>query len=176
MSLTLQANRRIYASILLMLVIAPLTSVAYLLFDRKEIVEGWYYTNLFFFLYVMGPKLSEVFILTGIFILFPADSRRAWVLVIPLGLTASKMLWLSTVSSNEEFHQVVPMFFVVAAALISIVWLFTFNWLMHRQFHQFDALCKRILLIKDATAVPAETRLALMEPEVEKLRDFHKQY
>lgn len=164
-----------------MLLVAPLSGIAYQFLDPKASVQWlwwkWYYSNAYYLFFTVGPHLSDLMIYTGLFLLFPADSRRAWFLVIPTGLTMSKILWLGTVTTNEQFHQIVPLFFVVVAGLIAVVWLFTFNWLMHRQFHEFDSICKRILQIVDASGVvDAKTQIEMIAPETEKLRTFHNKY
>jgi hypothetical protein len=170
--LSLETNKRIYVAVTLMLLIAPLSSISYLLFDSASVDTSWYYQSYYNLFYVISPRLFEILTCTGVYLLFAEGSKRAWFLLIPIGLSLAKILWLITVSSNEEFHQVVPVFFLVLAGLISAVWLFTFDWMMHLHFHWRQSKISRAegILMSEAFDDATARRMA-----VEQLQAARKQ-
>jgi hypothetical protein len=50
--------------------------------------------------FFIGPELFLLFTLSGIFFLFPTNSRRAYFLVIPMGQTLAKLFIFITATSN----------------------------------------------------------------------------
>jgi len=144
LSHTLQANHRLYLAIILMLVLAPLASVGYMLFDSKVVVPGWYYQSYYYLFYVLCPWLTVILFSTGLFLTFPAGTRRAWFTTVPVTTAISKILWLCTITSNEDFHHVVPTYFLLVALFLALLWLFLIDWLMSRQYHGIDALIARM--------------------------------
>jgi len=130
---TLKVNLRLNLAIAFMLVIAPLVNVSYRVFDHTQVVDGWYYTNYHDLFYVLCPWLALILFSTGIFLLFPQGSKRAWLLVLPVMAAVSKCLWLIQITSNEEFHQTVPIYFLLPALSIAFIWIFLIDWLMARK-------------------------------------------
>jgi hypothetical protein len=202
-SRTLRVNNRLYVALVFMLVAAPLASVCYQLLalfsetfertapalhwyagqhwfaDNGNLVDGWYYKNWFYFFLTLAPFICQSMVSVGLFFLFPEDSKRAYFLVIPLSMSISKILWLITVDSNADYHRIVPSFFVVLAGLIAFLILFTFNWLMARKYHVFDALCARVAQIiqaRKSKLIDEETADRLLGQEAEKLKAFNQQF
>lgn len=150
---------------IIMLVVAPLTGVAYQLFDRSVKVEGWYYVNYYYLFFVLTPHLTLLTVLTGVFLLFPQDSKRAFFLIIPAGWHMAKIFWILTIGSNEDFYRLVPSSFFVLGGLAATVWLFTFNWMMSLHFHKRAGHLARAEGILQAPGVdPADkVRIATQE-------------
>jgi hypothetical protein len=129
------ANNRIYWGLVLMGVVSPLSACVYMLFSRTEVIDGWYYVNYFHLFLTIGPSLFVFFLLTGAFLLFPDGCKRAYALVVPTGYTISKILWLLTVTSNEQFWQMPTGSFLFAGVLISFTLFIMLDWLAHNKFH-----------------------------------------
>lgn len=138
------SNKRVYLGLMLLLVVTPMSGVGYQLFDKHVHVEGWYYVNNFYLFLVLCPYISVVTALTGIFFLFPENSKRAYFLIIPAGYHVGKILWLITVDSNEDFYRTVPSTFWLLGALAAFVWLFTSNYLMGLHYHLHDGFVARV--------------------------------
>lgn len=194
-SRTLNVNHRFIIAVVFMLLLAPAAGFIYHVFDRKVVMvlfEGqhfydaygerwdfWYHKNLFFFFMVQGPHFAQTLFFIGIFFLFPENSRRAYFLIIPLATAISKMIWLCVVNSNDEFYATPGFYYVVVGAAVAWLLLFTFNYLTHRKYHVFDALCARVLHIIQARKgklIDEETADRLLEQEAAKLRTFNQQY
>lgn len=128
------SNSRTYSGLSIMLVAAPLASVCYQFFPLHPIDKTWYYLNMYYFLLTLAPDLSFLLYVTGLFLIF-STSKRAYFLIIPAGYHIAKIIWLVTVSSNEDFYRIVPFSFFVLGGLLASVWLFTFDFLMKLHFH-----------------------------------------
>jgi hypothetical protein len=148
LALAATANSRVYVGLGLMGVVSPLAGVAYLVFDRTAIDVEWYHLNYFHLFFLLGPYLSLLIILIGIFLLFPRGCKRAFAMVLPTGFVLAKILWLISVTSNQEFWQVVPASFVMLAMLMSAALFLMINWLTWTQFHGKDSFEKREMGIK----------------------------
>lgn len=172
---TLRVNHRLYLAIVFMLVLAPLANVGYQLFDPSVRGSFLYYENAYYLLFILSPWMSLVLFCSGIFLLFPAGSRRAWFIAIPLISAFFKIIWLTTVSSNAEFHQVVPLYFLLPAASVAFVWLFLLDWLMARKYHGIDALVARMDGLFQTNMDPKDKLQYLRKTWIE-LKNFNKQF
>lgn len=141
--LSLAANKRLYVGLILIGVVAPLSGVSYMLFDRTVMVEGWYYVNNFYLFLVLGPSITQVCLLLGVYHLFPRKSKRAFLLTIPMGFSVGKIIWLITVTSNEELHSLTPANIILVGGLVSFVVMFSIEWFAWRNEHRFRAFCSR---------------------------------
>lgn len=158
-----------------MLVVAPVTSAVYHLFDYRIADQSWFYLNYYFLFFSLCPHLSMVAIYTGLFFLFPRHSKRAYFIAVPLTLTIAKILWLITVTTNAEFHQVVPLDFYAIGLVMAALWLFASNYLADLRYHKFDGIVARILGLARLDMDPMK-KAELLEEQIHKLRDFHRQY
>jgi hypothetical protein len=175
--MTSTANARIYVGLGLMGVIAPLAACAYLLFDRGEVDSSWYHLNYFHLLFLLGPHLFELFCLLGAFLLFPQGSKRAYLIAIPAGYVLAKIVWLISVTNNQEFWQVVPSSFVLGGIAISGVVLKIMNWLTWRQFHAVDSFeAKQKGLYQIANDLPAEKYRSMMQETLRNKYEFNSKY
>lgn len=191
-SRTWKVNHRFIIAVVFMLVLAPVAGIIYHAFDRKAVMvlfEGqhfydaygvrwdqWYHKNLFFFFMVQGPHIAQTLFFIGIFFLFPENSRRAYFLIIPLAISISKILWLCMVNSNDEFYATPGFYYMIVAAAVAWLLLSTFNYLVHRKYHWFDALCTRVITLAKDKSLDPELRNQYLEQEAEKLRVFNQQY
>lgn len=151
----------------MILVVAPVLGVAYQLFDSTEQMHGWYYSNWFYFLFVIGPHVQMIVILTGVMFLFADDDRRSLVLILPAGYEFGKLFWLTQVTSNTELHSVVPASFLIVGADVAIIYGFLFNYLMALHYHKRSrpvstmegaAMCEAISEAQLRAIVIAETQ------------------
>lgn len=154
------ANNRTYLALLLMLVAAPLSGVAYQLFDSTAVVEGWYYKNYFYLLFVLSPHLHMVIALVGVFLLFNND--RGYFVAIPAGYHVAQIMWLITVEKNADLHSVVPGAFLLVAMLATVVGLFTFNYLMGLHYHKVLGPICSALGIANAPGVDDSTKVEVI--------------
>lgn len=173
-----QVNRRTFVGMGLMGVVAPLSACFYMLFDwRVDKVAGWYHDNYFHFFLLLAPYFFVMFCLLGVWFLFPHRSARAYGLVVPMGYTVSKILWLALVSNDAEFYSVVPLSFVLMGGLLSVFLFIAFDWLAHNVFHRQDAFERRIeTLYNGIDLVDGETFKGLFKKSVEEKKAFIKQY
>lgn len=170
---SIDSNFRIFIAVGFMLVAAPLSGVAYQLFPQQPINEDWFYLNAHYFLLAIGPHIQMILLLTGVFFLMPI-SRRMWFVALPLAIPISKLLWLITVTSNIEYQSFVPWSFVLIGFLFALIWLFTFHWLTHRKYHEFDAICARIEGLIKLPNLDDHTKVELLEKQFNDLRIAHK--
>ena len=171
----LRLQQRVRLALIILMVAAPLSSVAYLLFDETPHDLTRYYVNDHYLFYVLCPRIYELLNFIGIFLLFPEGKKRAYFIALPFGLTLAKIIWLCQVSTDAEFHQIVPSYFIVAATLLGTVILFTINWLTHSLYHRFDAHIARIIGLMKINIDPLQKQ-AMIEKELTELKNFHHQY
>jgi hypothetical protein len=158
-----------------MLVLAPLSNVGYQLFDPAIRGAIPYYENSYYLLFVLSPWIALALFSSGLFLLFPKASRRGWFLVIPVTAAICKVIWLFTITSNEEFHRIVPLYFLFPAAAIAFIWLFLLDWLIHRKYHRKDALHARMDGLFMAN-LPADDKIRHLRTTWTDLKNFDKEY
>lgn len=130
-----------------MLIVAPLSGVTYLLFDDRLEDSTWFMLNSYQLFLQLGPYLCICFCLMGATLLFPQDSRKAYFLLPPLAIYITKILWLCSVTTNEEYNSfftVAPIYFFLAGLAIAFTLIFTFNWIMTLHFHKREGIRARI--------------------------------
>lgn len=165
------SNNRTYAALLLILVFAPLSGVAYLLFDQTVKETDWYYRNYFYLFYMLSPHIHMTLTLTGVFLLFP-ESRKGFFLIVPITYHVAKIMWLPTVTTNQELNSWIPGAFWLTAILTAAVWLFLFNYLMSLHYHKRAgsyARAEGILLVR---GIDNETKIALALEEIKKAKSI----
>lgn len=164
---------------MLICVATPLAGVVYHLFDSSVRIQGWYYSNLFWLFYVIGPHLQMLLTLTGIFLVLPENTKvttgretvvtknyRAYFLLIPVGYHIAKILWYSLwVSSDEDIRQMMPGTFLILLPITGFVWLKTADYLINLHFHKRAGHIARARGILTLTDIDSEqqVRMALRE-------------
>lgn len=162
------SNNRTYAGLLLIMVVAPLSGVAYQLFDSSAHVDGWYYVNTFYLLYMLGPHIQGIITLTGILFLFPENRTRSFALAIPTGYHFAKVVWLIQVTSNDEINSLLPAAFIFAGICIGLFWLVSFDMLMSLHYHKRAGALARAEGILKAPNIPDSQRVSLAVKEFDK--------
>lgn len=188
-----KVNGRLLVALVLMLVAAPALMVSYHIFDQTATLvlypgqhfydrhgvrfDFWFYKNYYYLFMTLAPYMAVTVGCLGAFLLFPENSKRRYFIVPLLVYAISKIMWLLTVESNEDYDGIVPAFFLIVAGLIVFLILFTFDYLMARKFHHFDGLCIRMLtLIKNEAGLDEVTRNRALAEVAEDLKAFNKQF
>lgn len=169
---TIDTNYRIFLGGLMLLVVAPLSGVAYQLFDINADYPGWYYGNYYYLFLVLCPQISMGIMLTGIFFLFPL-SKRTWFISMPLAYPVSRILWIISAESNDQFNQITPGYFLLIGLVFSIIWLLSFNFLVNRKYHKFDGICARLEGVLKSPGLDSQTKIELATPLIEEIRHFN---
>lgn len=163
------SNVRAYLGIIL-LTVSPCAEIAYKLFD---VHAGHGYWNTYFFLYEIGPHFNVIIIATGLFFLFRTSNKLRFAVIIPVAYQFSKILWLCTVSSNEDFHRVVPWSFLIIGISVSILWFMLFDYLMTLHFHKRMGAVSRILgILEEKVKLDDHTRVVIAQNELKKLKEL----
>jgi hypothetical protein len=187
---TFKVNNRLYAGLFLLLVVAPFTSCIYTFFDSsvgfpispdilRAVREGnppegfWYYVNWYYFFISICPHLFTVTSLVGIFLLFPVRHVPSYGIAAPLGYEVSKIIWLSTVESNAEFNQLVPLSILLSGVLLTVIVMLSARFWMDRKFHKYDGIMARIIGLIDAPGIDPDTRKKHMKTVFSELKNIH---
>lgn len=148
--------------------LSPLASVSYHLFDRTSYNETDFYGNAFYYFYSVCPYISLLLCLTGVFLLFPEFSKRKFFLLIPSTYYFSKIIWLSMVDNNADFHRIVPWSVVGLALVAALVWYFTWEWLMTLHFHKKTGHLARVEGILNTPGLEDSYRVEIARQEFKK--------
>lgn len=163
------SNNRTYAGLLLILVFAPLSGVAYLLLDPMAKDVDWYYRNYFYLFYMLSPHIHMTLTLTGVFLMFPSN-RKSYFLVVPVTYHLAKIMWLPMVTTNQELNSWIPGAFWMTALLTAIIWLFMFDYLMELHYHKRTRPVTTMLGAVKCRAISDAKYRELSEKELETLR------
>lgn len=143
----IETSKRILAGMIVVLIVAPLSGVTYLLFNDTLEDPAWFMLNYYQLFLQLGPYLCICFCLIGASLFFPVNSRKAYFLLPPLAIYVTKILWLCTVETNEEYNSfftIAPFYFFLTGAIIALILIFTFNWIMTLHFHKREGIRARI--------------------------------
>lgn len=175
-ALAATSNGRIYMGAWMIAVLCPLAEVMYHFFDPRDYDPSGYYGGPYWYFYSIGPHVSGLLLATGFFLLMPPLSRAKYLALIPAGYRFAKILWVSQVTTNEEFHQIVPGSFILTGILIGIVWLIAFDWLMDMHFHKREGIIARIIGIMSSPGISAEDKERLSKDQIKNLDALHHLY
>lgn len=142
-----KTNGRALVGLSLILIVAPLAGAAYQVFDVTHVDRTWWWRTWYDFLYVQGQYACIILCLLGAALLLPQNSKRSYFLTAPISLYVAKILWLCTVTSNDQFNAswlLIPAYFFIAATIIAFILVFTFNWLVTLHFHKREGIRARI--------------------------------
>jgi len=168
-------NSRIAIAIALIAVCAPATYTAFLLFPAKPINPQWFYLNWHYYLLTIGPHLYILTTLTGVFLLFPAHSKRAYFLLLPGGTITAQIINLSLATSNADINHVMEWYTLLLGTGIILILFITADYLTHRKYHQYDALMARAKGLMDCN-IDKDVKLKHLKTVFEDLRQFHRQF
>jgi hypothetical protein len=171
-------NQRHAVGIIFLLVIAPLSSVAYQLFDPSVRVDSWYYANNYYFFFVISNYLMLAFASVGIFLLFPQKYKTSYLATVwPLGYALSKLIFYSFfVNSNEQFHQGSHWVLLLSGLFIAIGLLLSADYLAYRKYHLKDGNIARWKGIIAMKGISAEDKMRLLENQSLELENFNQRY
>lgn len=174
----LLASKRYTSGIVFLLVITPLSSVFYQVFDPEVLNRGWYYVNLYFLFCTLSPYLMLFFASIGVFLLFPVKCKTSYLAtVFPAGYAITKLIYLTFfVESNEQFHQSASWMLYGAGLLTAIGFLLSADYLLYRKYHLKDGIeCRRVGIMK-MPGVDAETKLRLLELVQLEMENLNSKY
>ncbi len=154
---------------LLLLVLAPISEVAFRLFDRRAGDPSEYW-NAFYFMQSAGPHISGLLVATAFFLLLHDKMRT--LAILPGAYKLSKILWLSQVSTNEQYHQFVPWGFLLIGLSTSIIWFVTVDYLMSLHFHKREGIIARIIGVMDAPGISPADKERIARSEIKHLREL----
>lgn len=181
-------NNRIYAGLVLVSIVAPLSSCVHLLFDKDVEIVGWYYSSNFYLFLVLGPYFFCLSIVTAAFLWIPPSMKRikfsqrniqfqiTRLLSIPFGLITGKIIWLLQVTSHEEFHQLPSLLSLVAGLVIGYVVMRILDYLIWRQEHAMNALIDSLEGLFNIPDMDPKQRTDLAKPYWDELRKFNSKY
>lgn len=154
---------------LLLLCLAPVSEVAFRLFDRSAGDPSDYW-NAFYFMQSAGPHLSGLLTATAFFLLLH-DRLRTWA-ILPGAYKLAKIIWLTQVTTNEQYHQFVPWGFLLMGLTASIVWFMTFDFLLNLHFHKREGIIARIIGILEAPGISAEEKERIARDQIRQLKNI----
>lgn len=171
------SNYRYTVGVILLLVIAPVSSVFYLVFD-STVSSDWYYLNYFYYFYTLSPYMMMLFASVGIFLLFPVKCKTSYLANIwPVGYSISKLIYLGAlVHTNEQFQNNTPFFLLIIGVLSAIGFLLSMDYLLYRRYHLKHGTMARIVGIIKAPGIPAADKMRLLENQSLELENFNQRY
>lgn len=172
-------NRRIFIGLVLIGVVAPVAGSFYTFLSHETVSEGWYYLNWFNLFLVLGPPLKNVFFAWGVFYLFPQGAKRAWIIALPMGEEIGKILWLLSISNNEQFWSVAPWHVYVtgislAIFLLTVAEIFTFRY-HHRQL-KYKATFEGLYNVVDEESITDSKFRSMFKTTMIAQKNFQKEY
>jgi hypothetical protein len=166
-----QTNNRVYVGIVI-LALAPVCEVVYRLF--KEQINPNAYWDTYYFLYTVGPHLNIIATLTGVFLLFPSKHKTRYIIIIPVMYKFAKIVWLSTVTNNEDFHRSVPLSYLLIGALTATAWFLIFDYLMSLHFHKKMGTVARIVGILTSPGIDEKKAYTIARQEAINYQTLNK--
>jgi hypothetical protein len=163
-------------AIMLMAVAAPTAWGCFQFFNKETIVEGWYYTNWFYFLFTVRWPLAILFFSTGAIFLFTPDNRWVYLLTVPIGLAISELLWMFCATSAAQITSVRPFLGFVPFVMFAVVYVTVANWLIRRRYHTIAVIIRRIRGLVITPGIEEEKRMTLLDQESQRLLDYHEQF
>ena len=168
-------NKRYTAGVFFLLILAPLSSIFYRVFN-PAVVNDWYYVNNFYFFYTLSPYIMLLLASVGIFLLFPVKCKTSYLATVwPAGYAIAKIIFFSLfVHTNEQFMQAAPWFLLIIGVLSAFGFLLTSDYLLYRKYHLRDGTIARMQGIIKMPGVDAKTKMFLLEHEEAELENFNQ--
>jgi hypothetical protein len=174
-----QVNRRIFVGLVLIGVVAPVAGSIYTLFSHQTVSEDWFYLNWFNLFLVLGPPLKNVFFAWGVFYLFPEGSKRAWIIALPMGEEIGKILWLLSITNNEQFWSIAPWHVYVTGICLAVFLLVISEFLTFRFHHRqlkYESTLQGLYNIVDEESIPDSKFRSMFKTTWKAKQDFQKEY
>jgi hypothetical protein len=166
-------NNRLFVGLVLLLVIAPMVSKAYLLFDPTTLDPAWFHLNGYYLFVNLGSDLMAFFALLGIFFLFPPRLKTSYILSAPLGYVLANLINKYFATSNEEFLGNSSFFFVSLIVGVVLAGLLSVNNILYRHHHIRRAWGVRMAAIVKAEGLDPATQVAMMKTVIKDVQEKH---
>ena len=127
-------NPRAFAGIVL-IVAGPVVKYIYLAFDVAG-GDPLSYWNAHFFLHAVRGDMSVILFATGFGLLIAERNKLRLFTLLPIAEGLGRIVWMTFVSNNTQFHAVMPWAFGLVGLAASVVWFMLFEWLMNLHFHK----------------------------------------
>jgi len=172
------SNRRYTAGVVFLLILAPLSSIFYRVFNPAVIDLQWYYANWYYFFYTISPYLMLLFASVGIFLLFPQKCKTSYLATVwPAGFAISKIIFFAFfVNDTKQFHSAAPWFLLIISGFAAIGFILAVDYLLYRKYHLLNGTFARIAGIIKMPGVDAQTKIRLLEHEEVELENFNQRY
>lgn len=169
---SISGNRRIYAGLWLLSVIGPLAGVFYQVFDPKDFDPAGYYGGPYWYFFAICPAVSSLIMFTGWYLLAsPIIGRLSYILIVPLGYYAARIIGMSMATNNEEFHYI-GWILGITGCLVSALWIFLFDFLMNLNFHKRDRAIAAIRSLINLPGLTAEEKIEHMKGQEKIIRSL----
>lgn len=171
------SNDRLFVGLVLLLVVAPVSSKAYVFFEGQAVDRNWFHTNYYYLFINLGPTLKDFFGLLGIFFLFPARVKVSYIISAPLGFTAADLLNKYYATSNAEFVSTPS--FLITSLLIGLLLgvLLSADYFLYKHHHIKRKYWAHIVGIIKTPGIPAEQKMKILEGEIKSVEtNFYSIY
>lgn len=171
--LTTTINTRIYAG-LVMMFSTPVVWYLFRFFDQKAKIWD-FHLNWFFVLMNLGPLLSIILLLIGLYHILPYKCWQSKIVMWFNGLPIAKIIWNVLANNNDEYNAVPDTLFLVAGVLISIVVHKSIDFFAWRGFHKFHGITRRMRGIM-SLPIEQKDKDQMLLVCVDELERFHLEF
>lgn len=184
-------NNRIYAGLVLVVIVAPLSACIHMLPGMKDnpvSVEVWFYQVWYNLFLVLGPYFFSMCIILAAFLWIqpvnkrikfsqkPVSFQLTRALSIPFGYCIGKIIWLIFCDNNDDFERLGHWSFFAGGVVIGYVLFRMLDYLVWRQEHAMNALIDTLEGLYKAPNIEHEQRNKIATPYWQELREFHSKY
>lgn len=182
-------NGRIYAGLVLVGVVAPLSACIHMLPGMKDLVSAdWYYECWYNLYLVLGPYFFSLCIVVAAFLWIPPKTKRikfsqkslsfqlTRLLSIPAGYIIGKIVWLILCDKDEDYEALGHWSMYVGGVVIGYVIIRVLDYLVWRQEHSMNALIDSLEGLYRRVEIDFKTRDEMAAPYWKELRQFHSKY
>jgi hypothetical protein len=174
--LTATINTRIYTGLVLIFS-TPLVWYLFRFFDRRAKVQMLgFHENWFYVLMNLGPLLSWIIFLVGLYHTLPYKCWQSKVVAAFNGLLIAKIIWNLLATSNDEYNSVPDSLFLLLGVFVSLLLHASIDFFAWRKFHRFDGLTCRMKGIINLPGVDQETKNTMLFVCINELETFHKTF
>jgi len=186
LALSSTVNLRVYLGVLVMAA-SPAAACTHMLFDRDDVIVGWYHRSLFDLFMLWGPWLFALMVVLSFFLLLPEKHKTfklyKWSLkaqltrlaCYPLAFIIGKIIWLYRTTENADYWSIPNFSYLAVGLLFAYVMVRTIDYFIWKAFHAMDGLlCSLEGLHK--IDLPADVLREKAAPIISELKQFHSKY
>lgn len=183
---TTQNNRQYIAFVIFCA--SPFAFSLHAMFDRKVVYEWMgFIQNWYHLLNLIGPYLWALVVLTGCSLLIvptgkafkifkrPVKVHVNRLLSVPIGICIAKIIWLSTITSNEEFWALPNYGYFSIGIFIAYFYYRLLEYFTWRKFHAYDGIIASLEGLYNSD-LDHETRREKGAPLWSELKGFQTKY